>query len=190
MDDYGLQLTVAPTAEPVTLAEAKLWCRVDTDAEDGLLTALVKAARQYAERAADRSLMPQTWALTLPGFPEEGGRIELPRPPLISVLSVVYVAADGTSTTLAADQYEVNAAAEPGCLWPSYSASVWPVARELAVAVTATYRAGYSDASLIPEGVRLAMRLMVATWYRDREETGKPNTAIDALLQMAWPGNY
>ena len=40
----GNAQTVAPGGEPITLAEAKTWLRVDGTDEDVLITALIEAA--------------------------------------------------------------------------------------------------------------------------------------------------
>lgn len=44
-----LQLLTPPTAEPVSLVEAKLHLRVDFNDDDALITSLITAARQAAE---------------------------------------------------------------------------------------------------------------------------------------------
>lgn len=57
----SMRCTVDASFEPVTLEEAKLYCCVDHDAEDALITALTVAARQHAERKTGRVLCASTW---------------------------------------------------------------------------------------------------------------------------------
>jgi hypothetical protein len=66
-----VQLTEAG-AEPLTLAAAKLWLRIDTTntADDAIITMLCGAARRYAEVFLRRPLLVgDTWQLTLDRFP-------------------------------------------------------------------------------------------------------------------------
>lgn len=58
-------LTVPPTGEPLTLAEAKLHLRVDLNDDDALITALISAAREQVEFLTGQRLMTQTWDLDL-----------------------------------------------------------------------------------------------------------------------------
>jgi uncharacterized phiE125 gp8 family phage protein len=45
----GLVQTVAPTLEPVSIAQAKLWCRIDESDDDQVVEDLIKRARAYIE---------------------------------------------------------------------------------------------------------------------------------------------
>ena len=60
-----------PAVEPVSLAEAKSHCNVDSDIteDDAKLGIYIKAARRYAEGYCGRSFITQTWRLVLDAFP-------------------------------------------------------------------------------------------------------------------------
>ena len=49
-------LIAPPAAEPVTLAEARSWLRVDTTDEDGAIASLISAAREIVEMTTRRAL--------------------------------------------------------------------------------------------------------------------------------------
>ena len=55
-------LIAGPGEEPVTLAEAKAWCRIDGADDDALLAALIAAARLQVESLTGRALMTQSLA--------------------------------------------------------------------------------------------------------------------------------
>lgn len=147
---FALTQSIPPTAEPVSLTELKDWCSIHADETrwNTLLTSLGSSARERVERVGQRQLVCATWVLRLDSFraPTPWGywdTILLPRPPLVSVTSVVYVANDGTSTTYAATAYLVDTYTEPGRLMPAYN-TVWETTRDVPNAVTVTYVAGYS----------------------------------------------
>mgnify|MGYP000365478232 CR=1 FL=1 len=81
----ALTISSEPAVEPISLAEAKAHLRVDTSADDSLITSLIVAARKYFEERTRRSLITQSWKLTLDDFPTE---FTLTRPPIQSVTSV------------------------------------------------------------------------------------------------------
>ena len=88
----GLRLTVAPTSEPITRAEAKAFAKVDVTDDDSLIDALITAARQLVETEQNRQLMPATYELTLDEFPSSSNcPIELPRPRRFEMLGGEYV---------------------------------------------------------------------------------------------------
>ena len=102
MQYRSLKTVSEPAVEPVTLAEAKTHCRVDTSTDDAYLSALIKAAREYCEAYCDETFVHSQHRMTLDAFPHE---IELPRPPMASSGTVTAVtvtwwagrSADGSS---------------------------------------------------------------------------------------------
>jgi len=62
---HTLTLATAPTVEPVSQDEAKAWAKIDTTSDDMIVAALITAARMAAEEYLRRSLITQTWKLTL-----------------------------------------------------------------------------------------------------------------------------
>jgi uncharacterized phiE125 gp8 family phage protein len=108
---------------------------------------------------------------------------------LQSVTSIIYVATDGTSTTLATTEYQVDATTEPGRVAPAYG-KIWPVTRAQMSAVTVVFVAGYGAASAVPDLIKTAMRLLVGCWYEQREPSKVEWDAIHRLLDMFWDGTY
>lgn len=74
-----IKLITPPSVEPVSVIEANEHLRLDSDDEEGLVTNLIKAARQYCEDFQNRAYYTQTYELWLDAWPEF---FELPRPPL------------------------------------------------------------------------------------------------------------
>lgn len=157
--------TVAPSAEPISLPEAKAHVRQDQADDDGSLTALIVAARDWVENFTGRQLITATWRLSLDGFPRE---LRLPRPRLIDVSSLVYDASDGTETTLAPASYRIDADSEPARIQPAYGES-WPTTLCQSNAVRITYTAGYGNAAAVPQAIKQAMLLLISHWYEFRE---------------------
>lgn len=95
-----LECVVAPTVEPVTLAEAREYLRVDNDIEDTLITSLIKAARIWCENYTHQAYCQQTLRLTL--SPEEAAAaFELPRSMYMQdIISANALLADGTAAQL------------------------------------------------------------------------------------------
>lgn len=164
-----LVLDTAPASAPVTTAEAKSHLRVDISDDDTLIDDLVAGAREYFEEVADKTLFTTTWKLILDGWPAKS-YIELPRPPLQSVTSVVYVDSDGNSNTFSSSSYDVETERTPGRIQLGYGKS-WPSATlRPASPITITYVAGWSNVANIPERYKQAIKLMVGHWYENREQ--------------------
>lgn len=133
--------------------------------EDWLIGMLIKAARIAAEGITNRALITQTWDLYLDNFPP--WELYLPMPTLQSVVSISYVDSNGTTQTLAADQYLVDAKSEPARITPAWGL-VWPVTRWQTNAVTVRFACGYGTASDVPDGIKNWMLMRVKTLWSNR----------------------
>jgi uncharacterized phiE125 gp8 family phage protein len=161
-----VRVTLEPQSEPVTLDEAKSQCRLQSGEDDALVESLIIAARRQVEKWEWRSHVTQTVTLKLDRFP--CGPIYLPRPPLQSVTSIVYVDSNGDAQTLAPSAYTVDSHSEPGRIVPAYG-EVWPVTQAVPNAVTVVYIAGYGGAAQVPAETRAAIRLLVGHLHENRE---------------------
>lgn len=187
----GLRLLTPPTTSPVSLAEAKLHCRIDHTDEDDLVQGLINTATEYCEGLQRRSYITQTWQLTMDDWPL-GRVLELPRPPLQSVTSVQYLLEDGVTTeTLDSDLYVVDTSTILGRLVLKPDAE-WPDdALNAAGAITIEYIAGYGDTPAdVPASVRQSIQLLVGHWYAHREAVVVGAAAMTvpvAVEALLWP---
>ncbi|MDD4985870.1 MAG: head-tail connector protein [Dehalococcoidales bacterium] len=161
----ALKLKTAPTTEPVSLTEAKLHCRVEVDTDDTLITALIKAAREYCEGFQRRAYITQTWELWLDKFPTTP--FDIPRPPLQSIDSINYYGTDDTEYEF--EEYYADVESTPGRLELNYLES-WPseTLRDIN-GVCITFKAGYGAAAAVPQSIKQAILLLVGHWYENRE---------------------
>jgi len=102
-----LTVTEEPTAEPVSVEQVKRHCRIDSNADDELLTGYLTAARVMAEGYLSRALLTQTLLWTMrpsSELPRDRlrlqGTLELPRAPVQSILSVTTLDEWGNATTI------------------------------------------------------------------------------------------
>lgn len=185
----ALTLISAPAAEPITLAEAKAHCRVDTSDDDTLFAIYIAAARSKAEHITGRRFITQTWKQTLDAWPV-GNDVQLLVPPVASISSVTYVDTAGTTQTLASTAYTLDAATGPaGWLLPA-DGTEWPDTDDVVNAIAITMVSGYGAAgSAVPSDLRAWMLLTIGYLYAQREaidSTGRaaaiPERWCDALL--------
>ena len=194
-ESQSLVMVTGPTLEPVTVADAKLHLGVASDDSDAYIDSLLKAAVEWCEVYTRQSLLTTTWRQVLSEWPSSGV-IELYRPPLQSVASVLYTDSDGAEQTLATDQYVVDTDSEPGRVLRGYGIT-WPTLRTQGIAapVTINFISGHSAIADIPESFLHAIKLLVGHWYENREEItrGTPKDlplAAKALLSGASHGSY
>jgi uncharacterized phiE125 gp8 family phage protein len=176
----SLTLIQGPEVEPVSLAEARMQCRVDDDntAEDALLESFITAAREMCEHELGRALISQTWEVTLDAFPSV--EIELPKPDVLAVTSVAYIGPDLVEATVPSNQYVLDAATPPAWLLPA-AGTAWPAAVQGTTnAVRVRFTAGFGPAaSDVPESIKSWIKLQVAALYKHREAFASGHTVAE-----------
>lgn len=193
------KLIMAPTAEPVTTAEALAYLRLDDNEDADFVTSLLAPCRRIVERHTGRALMTQTWTGYYDDFIERDRRfktgmnsagtnvplpyyassrfaqqwplvahLELPMPPVQSVESVKYLDPTGQQQTLDPSIYLADLVSEPariylapGKAWPPYLAARHAIAIECVC--------GYESAALVPDDIKLVIKMLIANFYENRE---------------------
>jgi uncharacterized phiE125 gp8 family phage protein len=188
VERYALTQTIAPTIDPVSLAEQKAHCRVDHTDDDAYLLALITAATNTCESFTGRQFINATYTLKLDGFPATD-EIELPKPPLSSVTSIAYIDTAGNSQTVAAADYQVDSSSYVGRIMPAYNA-YWPATRDQQYnTVTVTFVAGYgTTAATVPIRLRQGIKVFAATMYEHREMVivGTIKAEIPEVCRSLW----
>ena len=184
----GIQRTVAPssTVPVVAVQDVKQGLDIaETETgHDDFLRRLINGAVATVERWTGRSLLTQTWKLTLDAWPTNS-EIALPYPPLQSVTSIQYVDSDGVTQSVDSSDYRIDDQAEPARITPAFNA-VWPTARTVTNAVTVTYVAGYGDKSTdIPDDIIDAIHVLVYHRFEEPASTDIPDGAKRLLKSLS-----
>ncbi len=166
MGNESLKRTTDATVEPISLVDMKAHLRLEPsdDAENGLITAQITAARQMVEKHLSRALITQSWTLVMDRSPS---RFALDYPPLQTVTSIKSRTDDDVATTNSADGYTVIASTEPGEVILKPGAS-WADHRSWS-GFEVIYVAGYGNASTdVPDAIIEAIKLTVTQMYMNR----------------------
>ena len=158
-------LLVGPMIEPISLAEARAWLKLDSTEEDDLVGALITSARLIVESLTRRMLLTQTWRLALDAWPK-GQKIEIPFAPFRALTAIrVYDAAD-VAQSVPFSLFFLDAAPEGARI---IFTGDRPAPGRKASGIEIDIVVGYGDApKSVPAPLRQAMRLLVARWYDNR----------------------
>lgn len=175
-------VVVPPASEPVSMAEAKNYLKVEADqvADDEMIESLIVSARRQAEELTDRAFVTQTLEMELDLEDLDLRGIELPRPPLQSVVSVKYYDEDDQEHTWEPSSYRVDTRSEPGRILLA-SGARWPSGLRSQQSVLVRYVAGYGGAANVPADIKTAIEMIVAHWYDNREAQELPPGALRTL---------
>jgi len=73
-------LLTAPAIEPLSLAEAKAYLRVETGDDDDVIGALIAGSRIHVEAQTRHALITQSWRICADGWPDDGRLAIVPAP--------------------------------------------------------------------------------------------------------------
>ncbi len=102
-------LLAGPAAEPISLAEAKAYLRVEHDDDDDVIAALIAGSRIHVEAATRRALVTQTWRIVRDAWPT-GGRIVVTPQPLRDVTAARVYRDDGTTQSIDLQAFVIDTA--------------------------------------------------------------------------------
>ena len=110
-----------PAVEPVSLAEARVFLRLDDDDthENDLVLALIQAGRLLLESATRLIFVTQNWRLTLSRISGQGvehHEIRLPLAPIIAITQVRALDEEGAAQTVDPALYRLRPGAVPPLL--------------------------------------------------------------------------
>ena len=160
-----LYTRITPGTIPVTVEGAtglKEYLKVDTDADDDLLSQLAEVVTDFAEQYTRRDLRANTWTLQLDTFPT---RICLRRDPVASITSITYLDDADAPQTVTASVYTLKKGVQrseiillPDQEWPS-------LVTDQEQHITVTF---VTEATTALEQAVVGIKEMVAYLYENR----------------------
>lgn len=162
----------ADSAEPISLAEAKMQARIDPDLtdEDSLIEqVIIPGARQLAEERTGAVIRPARYIQRRQGFPNSGGALAITHSLIRQIESITYAGDGGNRITLSPMDYESIVIDRETLIAPI--SGNWPAAGKSLRAVEITYTAGVFAAELAAKypGVKHWLLLAVA-WGVEQKE--------------------
>jgi uncharacterized phiE125 gp8 family phage protein len=179
--DMSAFLLTPPAAEPFSLAYAKDFLRVEHEADDELIAALIAAARGEIELATRRVLLTQTWRIVLHRWPAPR-RVASPVNPLRTLVAVRVFDAEGGSIEANLAGAVLDTASVPGAI--DLTNVALPAPGRAVAGIELDVTAGYGEAADVPTPLVQALRLLVARAYehRDRLDADALPDAVAKLL--------
>jgi uncharacterized phiE125 gp8 family phage protein len=157
-------LLSGPALEPLTLAEAKAFLRVEHGDDDLTIAALIAGSRIHVEMQTRRAMITQIWRLIRDGWPADG-RLMLSPTPLQEILAARIYESDGMTLDI---DLQVFVADKPAGI-VGFAPWAVPLPGRAVGGIELDMKVGYGDSAAdVPEPLRHAVRLLVAHWYENR----------------------
>lgn len=173
-------LLTGPAEEPVSLAEARAFLRLDGTEEDGLVETLVAAARVHVETVTGRAMLAQTWRAVLDDWPD-AGRLRLPLGPVRAVTDIRVFDETDDDHVVALDGLRIL---PDSVVLPVVAL---PVLRGT-LAVEIDYVAGEGTVAEVPADLRHAVLVLVAFWFENRDLTFVEGRAVPPGFEQLLAG--
>lgn len=185
---YTLRQTVAPTTEPVSLAEARDHCELLTTdtTHDTKLTRWIAAARELVELESKYALITQTFTLSFTAFEHF---IPIPIEPVQSVSGITYFDGDNTQQTVTSTIYGLDIQRRKVFL--EYNQN-WPTTTSRHNGIVITFLAGFGTATNVPYTIKQTMLLKIGEWFDDRGDKQRMSreSAYDRMSKKLLRSSY
>jgi uncharacterized phiE125 gp8 family phage protein len=161
------------------IATVQLHCRVDSDDDITVLSALRGAAVDSVEHSTRRTLLKSEYTLSMSDFTN----VILPHPPVdLDKIKVLYLEKDTTEYKEldAADYQVVESEKETQILFDFELLDIQ--LEDVTNAVKVEYEAGYTT---LPENLKAAMLLLISHWY-DNPNAASPESLKEIPLGVTW----
>jgi uncharacterized phiE125 gp8 family phage protein len=154
-----LRVVVPPVALPMSVAEVKAYRRIEITTDDAMVAGLISGATDYALTQTQRQLVSCRYQLILDAFPGpqyqhavpfgvtfsmQGNVIEIPRCPVLQIVSIQYLDMSSNLQTVPPANYTVDLANEPARIRPIFG-QIWPPTLPQMGAVIVTFDAGHAS---------------------------------------------
>lgn len=181
-----ITIVTPPASEPVSLAEAKLFLRVDHNAEDDLIASLIAAAREAVEAGCGRALVMRRVRESLDIWRRDsvGGAV-LGLGPVTDVVAVRLIADNGAQSVIDPERYRLEGGGDrPRLVFPPGL----PATLRSAGGIEVEYDAGFAeDAADLPLALRIATLQIVASLYELRQGDADVPASARALMRPFTP---
>lgn len=182
---------VASSADPVTVAEAKLAARMDTDALDDEVESLITSAREQAEHITGRCYRGQVLRTELADWPAADDAIAVNAATAVAVSywnGSAFVVLSTSAYVFAPGGIGNNGtvlAPVAGTSWPALGES--PVGPVVRIDLTAGPAVG-QEAATVPARVKLFIKSSVSAWVKTPEALAGGNLTAHPLFERLLDG--
>jgi uncharacterized phiE125 gp8 family phage protein len=174
--------SAAPVASPILLAHLR-----QPDEEAGAIEAFRLAAHDLVGEMSGRVLGSETWAVSVGEAPN---RLDLPKSPVQSLVSITYYDAAGTVQTATLSDFHLFADDDRAVVTPK-DGKTWPPLQKRDDAMTVTFIAGYT---VLPPALSQAVLMVAGHLYENRSavsegamsEVPMAVQALTAIHRIGW----
>lgn len=160
-------LLVPPAEEPLSLAETKVFLRVDSGDEDSLISTLIASARLHVEGITGRAMVDQTWRVLCDDWPIDA-QISLPVAPFSSLVGVTAYDANGDGTAINLAQFQSETSTQSARLILPKAVTDSPALRDVN-GIEIDYVSGYGAAADVPVDLKRACLALIGHWFEHRD---------------------
>ncbi len=183
-----LEFQELETKECITLAEAKLHCRIDSDAENDYVTSLITRARAHCENWIASSFLPQSWKVYYDlKDPCNFNRpyILLPHNKIMSVTEINSYNTESEATVFSSSNYFLS-----GDRVILKSSASWPYGLREFDSLCVEFISGYGEVDdedditeTVPSIAKQAMLELMLHWHENRAALyDSMNTAVPTFV--------